>query len=209
LLFIKYDSPTFSLYRLFDSIASDDGNAITTEMQYFWDGPHDRWKLEDIPDLPDPDEQRYAIMASIVESLVLSFNWRRGLGARRNRSCSSAEDDGPECCPGWAEKVPSLAERLNLCKEEEDIFTEFILGKNDDVFSKRNIKANGEYLFNIQHADQSEGRHRMLETALRSTWGSGAEGSSAHLAHTIRARREASRWSCHDVHTIAIDVRSP
>jgi hypothetical protein len=67
---------------------------------------------------------------------------------RRRQSCSSADEDEPERCPEWAEKVPPLEEHLNLFKEEE-FYSEFFPRRDDDSFSKRNIKAKGGYSFNI------------------------------------------------------------
>jgi hypothetical protein len=137
-----YDSPTTSLYRMCEFLCADDQNALMLEMDYFWDGPHSLWRVEDIPDPRDHDERRHAVLASTVESLTLAFNFRHNLGLRREQSSSG--DWQLEICPEWAIKAPPLQPPLVLDREEDDIFP-----RKSDAFTKRNIIANSGNLFNI------------------------------------------------------------
>lgn len=91
-------------------LSADYPNALMLEMQYFWDGPHNLWRLEDLPEPQDHDTQRYAILASLVESLALAFNYRKSLGLRRR--LSSAANDQHECSPTWAVNAPPLDSML-------------------------------------------------------------------------------------------------
>ena len=83
---------------------------------------HQDWKLQDIPDLVDPDPLRYAIVAPIVDDLHEAGNWRLSLGLRRNREHMYCEKDGGpwppftlEELPGWTKKVaPVDKDRLRL-----------------------------------------------------------------------------------------------
>lgn len=143
-LFTQSDSPTASLYRMSEFLSADDSNALMLEMQYFWDGPHALWTLEDIPDPQDSNKERYAIIASLIESLAVAFAFRRSMGLRRERdSAVDNRADQLEVVPSWVANVPALDYLLVLRREDE------FFHSNNDPFSRRNIKANSGNLFSI------------------------------------------------------------
>lgn len=143
--FITIDTPTASMYRICEFICADEPNQIMLEMQYFWS--RSSWTLCSIPDPSDIDVERYAVLASLVESLVSAFNFRLNLGLRRD----GAPDPGPETCPTWVSKVSALRNPLHLRRPFEDAFESQDLYnlKASDPFSKRNIVANAGNLFSI------------------------------------------------------------
>lgn len=150
--FVRADNATASLYRMSEFLSADEPHALVQETQYFWDGPHALWQLEHVPDPRDSDGERYALLASLVESLVLAFNYRMSLGARRGGGVGGEwqkgadADDGreqQETCPAWTATVPPLEVPLVLRTEED--FTPTAC----DPFAKRNIKANSRSLFAV------------------------------------------------------------
>lgn len=66
------DTPLRSLYRMYEAMMSDVYVVIGTETEYFW--YQRRWSLDSIPDPRDPDPIRYAVLACLVEELVVAFN---------------------------------------------------------------------------------------------------------------------------------------
>ncbi|EFI27558.1 hypothetical protein CC1G_15594 [Coprinopsis cinerea okayama7 len=73
-LFQLRDTPLASLYRLHDAVAIDSENEVMMEGEYFWHQAH--WRVKDIPDPKDPHPVRYAILAGIVEQMVLRSTTR-------------------------------------------------------------------------------------------------------------------------------------
>ena len=99
-----------------------------------------------IPDPQDHDTERYAVLASLVESLVMAFNNRITLGLRRDGSYPDFTADveiSPETCPSWTSTVEKLPDRLVLWDED------FYNSVSTNPFSKRNIVANAGNLFSI------------------------------------------------------------
>jgi hypothetical protein len=82
--FTENDNPLTSLYRLCEFICADESNQVMLETSYFWS--NDSWSFSSIPDPCDSDIERYAVLASLVESLVYAFNYRLSLGSRRNET---------------------------------------------------------------------------------------------------------------------------
>ncbi|KAF9536330.1 hypothetical protein CPC08DRAFT_775066, partial [Agrocybe pediades] len=79
-LFRIRDTPTWSLYRLYQATLLLDGADLAYQSKYiFHDHPERR--LKDIPDPKDKNRERQACLASLVETLVDSFNFKikRGL----------------------------------------------------------------------------------------------------------------------------------
>lgn len=105
-LFHRQDTSTASLYRMCEFLCANNSNQLMGEMQYFWDHPSPVvWALHEIPDPQDEDVERYAILASIVESLVLAFNWRLEHGFRRVKMRGNSISDVVETCPYWTSKA--------------------------------------------------------------------------------------------------------
>lgn len=143
--FTQSDCPIASLYRLCEFICADESNQVMLETNYFWF--RDSWSLCSIPDPCDDNTERYAILASLVESLVYAFNYRLSLGLRR----SDTADAQSEICPPWVSKVPALRDLLRLKRDNEFDFEsdEFVTSTAADPFSKRNIVANAGNLFSF------------------------------------------------------------
>ncbi|KAK3723947.1 hypothetical protein LTR37_001431 [Vermiconidia calcicola] len=146
-LFNRQDTATASVYRMCEFLCADESNQLMMEMQYFWDHPRpDAWTLNGLPDPQDNDVERYAILASLVESLVLAFNQRLRLGLRRgqpSRDSASHLQDILETCPLWTSKITKLKSTLVLCEDE------FFVSMSNNPFRARNIVANAGNLFSI------------------------------------------------------------
>ena len=78
------DTPLRSLYRLYEIFMTREYALLGLETEYFWHHSGRKWGLGQLPDPRDPDPVRYALLACITEELVEAFNWRLGLGMRRN-----------------------------------------------------------------------------------------------------------------------------
>ncbi|RMZ85154.1 hypothetical protein DV738_g262, partial [Chaetothyriales sp. CBS 135597] len=142
-LFVWRDTPIRSLYRMCEFLCANDSDQLMLEMQYFWSHPYaDSWRLQKIPDPRDTNPERYAVLASIVETLVSAFNYRLKLGLRRE---GLEAEDMEEACPPWVLHVPSLPQRLVLFE------TDFPMPEptTRDSFTSRNIIANAGYLCSI------------------------------------------------------------
>lgn len=84
------------------------------------------WPLSEMPDPQDPDPTRYAMLAAVVQSLLLSYNERldlchmRGYGEivaayqAQTGTRRRLQPQPHERLPDWVERVPPLAERLVL-----------------------------------------------------------------------------------------------
>jgi len=139
--FTPHDTPTKSIYRMSEFICADQPNQLMLETVHFWRHASSSWRLDAVPDPRDDNRERSAVFASVVESLVLAFNYRYSLGLRRG----PGEAYEKETCPSWTARVPPLDAPLMLQKDTE--FLEF--SHNDDPFSRRNITANAGNLFSI------------------------------------------------------------
>lgn len=147
-LFQRNDSPSRSIYRMCEFLSADFPNQLMLEMQYFWHHEEPQWTLAAIPDPRETNVERYAILASLVESLVTAFNARLALGLRRGRESIVAKSDQIRSTPGerapfWTCKVPRLSYELSLY----DAGPYFV--PTDEPFSNRNIIANAGNLFSI------------------------------------------------------------
>ena len=151
-LFTRKDSPTRSLYRMYELVASDQSNQLMQEVQYFWNRSASSWRVQSISDPRDESVERYAILASLVESLVLAFNWRYSLGFRRGREADTSAklvaEGNLEKSPAWTASVVPLVHELRLY--EADPYLEF-LGEipRTSPFAQRNIIANAGNIFSI------------------------------------------------------------
>ena len=140
-LFRLRDTPLRSIYRLYEYMCAGFYTQVQYETEYFYfHDDSERWSLETIPDPKDKDQQRYAFVASIVEALVVAFNWRLCLGLQRDRSrVSFAEMDlyPPRRIrsPEWAVAVPPLPELLIIADNVDRRKTPFearnIVGVNN------------------------------------------------------------------------------
>ena len=146
-LFIWRDTPTRSLYRMYEYLCADLSDQLMLEFNYFWSHPYpDRWTPEAIADPCDEDLERYAVLASLVESLVNAFNFRRSYGFCRSDALPGHDKEGPDLMvgPSWTAKVPPLPSRLSLY---EPVFPP--LPNKKEPFAGRNIVANAGNLFSV------------------------------------------------------------
>ena len=140
-LFAMRDTPLCSVYRIYEYMCAGRHDDVQYETEYFYfHRDTARWALERIPEPEDKDEQRYAFVASIIEALVVAFNWRLSLGLQRDRSrLSFAEMDAhpipQHCAPVWAAAVRPLREPLVIAGTTSDRKTPFearnIFGANN------------------------------------------------------------------------------
>jgi len=119
------------------------------EGYYFWHQAG--WRIKDIPDPKDPNPLRYAILASLVESMVEAYNWKISIGLRRGvRVASRAQDDANrndhnkpfEEAPSWASRVPPVEEWTSFLADG-------VINNSNTPFRKRRICANAYQLQNI------------------------------------------------------------
>ncbi|KAK7042425.1 hypothetical protein R3P38DRAFT_2890416 [Favolaschia claudopus] len=146
-IFGARDTPLRALYRLYECTVDYDANETMLDSQY-WFHQQAHWRLADVPDPEDPDPTRYAILASLVEDLVDSFNYKIKLGLRRGitfenpwliKDFKDDADPPSESPPLWTSRVGPLTEHLELSPK----------CKATPAFARRNIKANTNQLRNI------------------------------------------------------------
>jgi hypothetical protein len=144
-LFRARDTPTMSLYRMYEFVCADMSDELMHETNYFW--RRSEWTLASIPNPHDTHHGRQAILASLVESLVSAFNQRISLGLRRTDD-HHHEVIVVETCPQWTADVPPLPQKLQLY--EYDIYDEILdYQHNNSPFDKRNVVANAGNIWSI------------------------------------------------------------
>ncbi|PPQ88422.1 hypothetical protein CVT25_011224 [Psilocybe cyanescens] len=160
--FRRRDTPLRSLYRLYETVVADNEDEMMQESQYWFHCQTD-WLLADIPDPQDPDPLRYAILASLTDALVLSFNHKIKYGMRRGitnkqplRIAEFRNNPNPplESSPAWCNKVGTLSQRLRLVPgtiipNDLTVLPGPLVTDNFRPFDKRNITANFVQLYNI------------------------------------------------------------
>ena len=148
-LFRIHDTPLAVLYRLYECTCTRSHNETMEESQYLF---HHQplWRVKDIPDPKDPDPVRYAILASLAETLATSFNFKINLGLRRGITNEKplliaqfrhAPDPPLEEPPAWCPTVIPLKERL--------VLSPGLIQTPYEHFTKRNILADVHQLWNI------------------------------------------------------------
>lgn len=149
-LFQRRDTALRSVYRIYEYLCSGEDFEVGYEVVYFFFHP-EKWRIEDIPDPQDDNQERYAILASLIEALVESFNWRYDLGLRRSRN---RQDPRPanEVAPEWTRKVGKLPEPLSFEPQVLDPWEAQLklFQKGETPFTRRNIHYLGNgYFYNI------------------------------------------------------------
>ncbi|KAE8393824.1 HAD-like domain-containing protein [Aspergillus alliaceus] len=152
------DTPMRSLYRMYEAMISGMYEALGPETEYFW--YQRKWSLQSIRDPDDADPVRYAILACLVEELVVAFNWRLSLGLRRDRNHimrETGQDSMPPYTPltgpTWPNSVPAIS------PEDLDSFPPDYVSPDgrlvleadglNKVFARRNIVTNVGWLYTI------------------------------------------------------------
>lgn len=70
-----------SLYRMYGLLCANDLNQLMLETQCFWNStPCPLWSFVAVPDRRDGNLENSAILASLIEGLVLASNYRYELG---------------------------------------------------------------------------------------------------------------------------------
>ena len=149
-LFAKKDAPIHCIYRIYEQLCANLNDVVSLEVEYFYFHPlTSDWMPYQIPDPEDPDQVRYAIIASIVETLVESFNWRACYGIQRNRQREPRTRIHSQATfryPKWTHNVLSLERKLVLYKAAEDVP---LLSELRDPFTRRNIDVNTAYFYSV------------------------------------------------------------
>lgn len=162
--FCRRDTPLRSLYRLYECVVTANEDEMMQESQY-WFHSQSNWLLKDIPDPEDSDPLRYAILASLVDAMVLSFNHKIKVGLRRGITDKMAwlvpdfrdEPNPPlESLPAWCNRIGPLSQRLELepgvnviIPADLTVLSADSLTDNFRPFAKRNIIANFVQLYNV------------------------------------------------------------
>ncbi|KAE8153083.1 hypothetical protein BDV25DRAFT_137153 [Aspergillus avenaceus] len=152
------DTPERSLYRMYEAMISGVYEALGPETEYFW--YQRKWSLQNISDPHDSDPVRYAILACLVEELVMAFNWRLSLGLRRDRHHQIRESEKdphipftPLTRPPWTTCVrPVSREDLDRFPPEYvSVVGELVLERDgsNKTFARRNIITNVGWLYTI------------------------------------------------------------
>ena len=112
------DTPTASLYRMYEYFVTGFMNGLRTEIEYFFNKP---WPVSAIPDPKDPDPQRYAILSVLPFYLTIAFNRliERGLPRAAPAIITAEMEDELRSRPRvlekeplWVAAVPKLDEAL-------------------------------------------------------------------------------------------------
>ncbi|KAJ6525061.1 hypothetical protein DFH09DRAFT_1372025 [Mycena vulgaris] len=120
-LFCLRDTPLRTLYRLYESAAEYTTNEMMMDSHY-WFHEQAYWRLVDIPDPPDPDPTRYAILAALAEDIA-PFDYKITMGLRRGITFDrpwlieafKKDPDPPfESTPLWTSNVGPLTQHLQL-----------------------------------------------------------------------------------------------
>ncbi|KIM38599.1 hypothetical protein M413DRAFT_447801 [Hebeloma cylindrosporum] len=148
-LFHHRDTPLRSLYRLHDVLCANEDNYVMLEGDYFF--RRAGWRTKDIPDPKDPNPLRYAILASLVESMVESFNYKISKGLRREMRMTTSEENHAlymdpnkpfEQAPSWTSHVPPLEEWTSFLEDR-------VIVIENTPFCKRRICADANQLENV------------------------------------------------------------
>lgn len=146
------DTMQRSFYRLYETMCAFDEPLIGYETEYFWKR-QPGWNPRDLRDPREDgchETEQYAVLASLAEALVYSFNWRLGLGLRRDgRHVDIIDGESPAeyvpyTSPPWAIAAPALETRLIL----HDYGDSTVTGSSE-FFEKRNIQASAAALRTI------------------------------------------------------------
>lgn len=151
------DTPIRCLYRMYEAMASGIYERLGQETEYFW--YQRRWSLLSIRDPLDPDPVRYAMLACILEELVIAFNWRLSLGMRRDRNHifrESGSDPWPPYTPMegplWTSSVPTVPANVLQGLPPDYVDSDKLVletGGLSEVFDNRNIVTNVGWFYTI------------------------------------------------------------
>ena len=117
------DTPSASLYRIYEFLVVDWNTQLRNELEYFC-CVQPSWSVSDIPDPADPDPLRYAILAVITKLMCIAFNRRIDLGLPRDAPAViedfeelAARPRRHEHPPSWANLIKPLPETVFIPDE--------------------------------------------------------------------------------------------
>ncbi|ERF74189.1 hypothetical protein EPUS_03379 [Endocarpon pusillum Z07020] len=122
---------------------------MSYESDYFFRQVSVRSQLSRMPGPSDDYFARYAILASLVETLVDAFNWKMQLGIRRgeeaalDRSVNRATNFSKEA-PSWTRNIGVIGKPPSLIDRDKEPHA-----NPEENFSKRNIEAGVGYLYTV------------------------------------------------------------
>lgn len=121
--FTPEDTPSASLYRMYEFLIADWTVQLRNELEYFC-RERSYWRVCDIPNPSDSDPLRYAVLGVITKLMCISFNRRIDLGLPRDAPAIiedfeelAARPRVHECPPPWALNVRPLEERVFIPDE--------------------------------------------------------------------------------------------
>lgn len=135
--------------------------AIGPEVEYFWYQNRQSWAIQRLADPCDEDPVRYALLACIAEELARAFNWRLGLGMRRDKSKhvyrKTLDEElppfTPETAPSWTKTVPAFDVELiaDLPGDFLDSSGRLVLeaGGRNSAFAERNVITDTGHFYTI------------------------------------------------------------
>ncbi|KAK3294923.1 uncharacterized protein B0H64DRAFT_198054 [Chaetomium fimeti] len=142
----KGNTPTASLYRMYEYLVVGYIIGLRTEIEYFFNQPS--WAVSAIPDPKDPEPERYAILAVLPYYLVTAFNRLIGRGLPRGSPAIIAGNAVENALrsrkvvleeePSWVAKVPPLPQPLVIPDQSNNAPQGHDRGKR---FLKMNIVA--------------------------------------------------------------------
>jgi len=113
------DTPSASLYRLYQFFVIDWPIQFRNELEHFWQCTDSEWAVNALPDPKDPDPVRYAILAVLVQQMCMGFNRLIDLGLPRDAPAIVDDFDElrarpkiREVAPEWAKAVPPFEETI-------------------------------------------------------------------------------------------------
>ena len=154
------DTPIRSLYRIYEVIATHQLYAIGSEIEYFWHKSRRSWAVDRLPDSHDDNPMRYALLATIMEQLARSSNWRVSIRMRRDRRNIYREtmDDElppftPMVAPVWTKNMPDVdpVSIAGLPDNMLDSFGRLVLelGGETSFYLERNIIFGGSDFYTV------------------------------------------------------------
>ncbi|QKX54746.1 uncharacterized protein TRUGW13939_01835 [Talaromyces rugulosus] len=125
----KGNTPTESLYLMYEYIVAGWTVGLRNEIEYFFN--QSSWAVSAIPDPKDPDPERYAILAVLPYYLTRAFNRliERGIPRDCPAIITSEEMEDElrarpkvlEKEPSWVEQVPSLEQTLIIPDDNGEV----------------------------------------------------------------------------------------
>lgn len=145
------DTPLATVYRIYWAIVLDDTITLRNEIEYFWFRKGRAWKVENIPEPPDKEPERLAIISAIPYMLAAAFNRLIDLGLPRERATAvlswdlleklRQEPRTHEMVPQWASDSPPLSAPLRLPTNGVELPEDVAVDDLDPFLKLKNVHA--------------------------------------------------------------------